>query len=634
MCRTAALGCKVFLAFFLPIVLSLAFPAPLMASPVLHLRAPATAKDGADRIIQDFRRDAARDGGDRVIQVEDKLIEGKGVVRFLRINRPEKFNAANEEVLDQLEEAFSEAENDPNVKVIVLTGTGGKAFMAGADISVFEGITADKMRAFIERGQKLTDQIDYSKKPVIGAINGLALGGGLEFMLSTHYTVAVKSAKFGAPEITLGIIPGWGGTQRLTRKVGPKNALPLLLNGAIIGAREAEEIGLVNEVVEDEAALLARVEAIAADPSQIPARKNWDSIAAPQKFELEKMLDTPAIQSMLFVSPKIPFGAEFQSGTEQIVRDRMAAARVILEAVWRGHAWGILRGLEAERDGIVALVESEGGKRGVRAFVNKERAPAIKFLPSAKAARTKEKWTKACPALSAPVSIRARRQARGNIGMLHPTRESAGPKTVVINADAFLDGPDTLLGIQSYLESLGIGSRQETVEKSRVKLYLSVPGGVTEDEAEHYVDQLLAKANELTDGAIFLSRASFSGVVPGATLSQATEYLKGHFGVTKIDAIVGPEKWLAGFQGKVPETKDALAVTLDLSPDANQASSGASAFLAAIESLAKGGVIDAALAQAINVQIQSENMIQVTPAPVSGQVSEDLATYRQRMSQV
>ncbi|MFH1858174.1 MAG: triose-phosphate isomerase [Candidatus Omnitrophota bacterium] len=339
------------------------------------------------------RSRAVADGGEKsVVRTEDMQLPAQVMARVIRISRPEKFNAANNQVLDALEQAFAAAEQDPTVEVIVLTGEkgGGKtqAFMAGADISVFENITAEKMRTFIARGQKLMNKIDACKKPVIAAVNGLALGGGLELALTGRYIIAVESAKLGLPEITLGIMPGWGGTQRLTRKVGPKNALPLLLNGTVIGAAEAKRIGLIDEVVADEAALWARVNELAAKPSQIPEREGWDKRRASQMSELMSTFNDPNVAAIK--EGRIPSNAVIPEGAQQIAEDRVAAAKEILTAVWDGYFKGVEVegmdiGLRRELDGICQLVESSGGVRGVRAFVNKERPPQITLLPSAAA---------------------------------------------------------------------------------------------------------------------------------------------------------------------------------------------------------------------------------------------------------
>ena len=170
-------------------------------------------------------------------------------VLVLRINRPDKLNALNDTVLDELETAFEKAASDDDVRGIVLTGSGDKSFVAGADISQFAGLDASSGERFARRGQKIFGRIEASAKPVVAAVNGFALGGGCELAMACHLRIASENAQFGQPEVNLGIIPGYGGTQRLPRLVGRGVAAELILTGQRIDARRAYEIGLVNRVV-------------------------------------------------------------------------------------------------------------------------------------------------------------------------------------------------------------------------------------------------------------------------------------------------------------------------------------------------------------------------------------------------
>lgn len=178
------------------------------------------------------------------------LFEKKEGIGFITIHRPDKLNALNRETMDELECLLYEIEKDEEVKVIVITGAGEKAFVAGADIKELHELTPLKAKEFSEKGQAIFSMIEKMKKPVICAVNGFALGGGCELALSCHIRIASKNAKFGQPEVKLGLIPGYGGTQRLTRLVGKGIANELILTGDMIDAEEALRIGLVNKVVE------------------------------------------------------------------------------------------------------------------------------------------------------------------------------------------------------------------------------------------------------------------------------------------------------------------------------------------------------------------------------------------------
>jgi enoyl-CoA hydratase len=180
---------------------------------------------------------------------QNLILKKEGGIGWITVNRPEKLNALNIATIEELQAAFAEFEKDLEVRVIILTGTGEKAFVAGADISEFSHLDAETGTYFARRGQGLTRSIEYCRKPVIAAINGYALGGGTEIALACHIRLASENAKLGQPEVKLGIIPGYGGTQRLPRLVGKGKALELILSGRMIEAKEACEVGLVNKVV-------------------------------------------------------------------------------------------------------------------------------------------------------------------------------------------------------------------------------------------------------------------------------------------------------------------------------------------------------------------------------------------------
>ena len=170
-------------------------------------------------------------------------------VRVLTIDRPDKLNALNRQTLEALDAAFAAAGEDPSVRTLVLTGSGGKAFVAGADIAEMNALTAIEGREFSLLGQRLMRRIERLPKPVIAMVNGYALGGGLELAMACHLRVAADSARLGQPEVNLGLIPGFGGTQRLLRLAGRAATLELCLLGTPIDAARALQLGLVNRVV-------------------------------------------------------------------------------------------------------------------------------------------------------------------------------------------------------------------------------------------------------------------------------------------------------------------------------------------------------------------------------------------------
>jgi len=179
-----------------------------------------------------------------VLQVEDR-----GAVRVIRVHRPDKLNALNAATLDALHAAFDAAASEPAVRCIVLTGSGPKAFVAGADIAEMNGLSPVEGRDFSLRGQKMMRRVEKMPKPVIAMVNGFALGGGLELAMCCHLRIAADTAKVGQPEINLGLIPGFGGTQRLLRLAGRAATLELCLAGAPIDAARAQQLGIVNRVV-------------------------------------------------------------------------------------------------------------------------------------------------------------------------------------------------------------------------------------------------------------------------------------------------------------------------------------------------------------------------------------------------
>ncbi len=181
---------------------------------------------------------------------ENILVTAENRIATITINRPTKLNALNKATIHELHEAFKSAEADSNVNVILLTGSGEKAFVAGADISEFADFSVEEGAQLAAQGQELLfDFVQNLKTPVIAAVNGFALGGGLELAMACHFRVASENAKMGLPEVSLGVIPGYGGTQRLPQLIGKGKAMELIMTAGMLNAQEALDWKLVNYVV-------------------------------------------------------------------------------------------------------------------------------------------------------------------------------------------------------------------------------------------------------------------------------------------------------------------------------------------------------------------------------------------------
>lgn len=216
-------------------------------------------------------------------------------VLIIKINNPGALNALNSEVLSEIGEAFDEASKDNNVNAIILTGE-GKAFVAGADISEMSTLNAEHGKIFGEHGAGVFRKIETTPKAVIVAVNGFALGGGCELAMACDIRIASEKAKFGQPEVTLGITPGFSGTQRLSRLVGLGKAKELIFTGNIIGAKEAKEIGLVNEVVEPEKLMEIALEMAKkiASNAQIAVRYSKEAIDRGYQTDINSAIDIEA----------------------------------------------------------------------------------------------------------------------------------------------------------------------------------------------------------------------------------------------------------------------------------------------------------------------------------------------------
>jgi enoyl-CoA hydratase len=181
------------------------------------------------------------------------LVHTENGISTITINRPDKLNALNHTVIEELSSALSELIDDAEIRSAIITGSGGKAFVAGADISEFASLDATGGKALAQKGQDLVfTKIENSPKPIVAAVNGFAVGGGCELAMSCHFRIASDNAKFGQPEVNLGLIPGYGGTQRLVQLIGKGRAMELLMTGNMIDATTALQYGLVNHVVSQE----------------------------------------------------------------------------------------------------------------------------------------------------------------------------------------------------------------------------------------------------------------------------------------------------------------------------------------------------------------------------------------------
>ena len=253
------------------------------------------------------------------MQYQTITFEAKGAIGYVTINRPGKLNALNTQAKSELRQVFENIRNDAGVVVVILTGAGEKSFVAGTDIGELTELTTETGKVFAEDGQSVFNLVENLGKPVIAAVNGYALGGGCELALACHIRIAAENAKFGQPEVNLGIIPGYGGTQRLARLIGKGRAMELILTGDQVDAQEALRIGLVNKVV-PLSELMKTAEAIAQKiitKGQVAIRL---ALKAVNMTEETNLTDGQALEASLF---GVCCGSEdFKEGTKAFLEKR------------------------------------------------------------------------------------------------------------------------------------------------------------------------------------------------------------------------------------------------------------------------------------------------------------------------
>jgi enoyl-CoA hydratase len=234
------------------------------------------------------------------------LVTEENGICIITINRPDKLNALNKDVFNELHRAVDELIQNQNIKSAIITGAGNKAFVAGADITEFTELKISQASELAARGQRVFDKIENSPKPIVAAVNGFALGGGCELALSCHFIYASENAKFGQPEVNLGLIPGYGGTQRLTQVAGKSRAMEMLMTGKMINAKEAQQYGIVNEVLASEELLAKVKEVLVLIQSKAPVAvakviecvNNFDHTQQGYDFEIQKFAECFATEDM------------------------------------------------------------------------------------------------------------------------------------------------------------------------------------------------------------------------------------------------------------------------------------------------------------------------------------------------
>jgi 3-hydroxypropionyl-coenzyme A dehydratase len=277
-------------------------------------------------------------------------LEPQGDIAIVRINRPEALNAMNTEVISELSRAIDIIASDENTKVVIITGAGERSFCAGADISYMVNIEPMQAEKYATAAQAVINKIDRLEKPVIGAVNGFALGGGCELAMACDIRIASSNAKMGQPEVTIGIPPGWGGTQRLLRLVGPAKAKEMIFTGKMITADEAHQIGLVNGVV-----------SLGPDDVVPPEAPKGDTAAEKARAsEVAKILNKKLLDASLALA-------------REITKNSYNAVKVSKMIINRGMDADLETGLRLEIYGWALCFAHEDRQKMMSAFLSKSK---------------------------------------------------------------------------------------------------------------------------------------------------------------------------------------------------------------------------------------------------------------------
>jgi 3-hydroxypropionyl-coenzyme A dehydratase len=277
-------------------------------------------------------------------------LEPQGDIAILRLNRPEALNAMNADVISELSKMIDILAADDSIKAVVITGAGERSFCAGADISYMVNIDSMQAERYATSAQDVINRIDRLEKPVIAAINGFALGGGCELAMACDIRIASSNAKMGQPEVTIGIPPGWGGTQRLLRLVGPAKAKELIFTGKMIMADEAYNIGLVNKVI-----------SLAPDDKLPPEGPKGDAVKEKERAsEIAKILNKKLMDECIALA-------------KEIAKNSFVAVKVSKKLINRGMDTDLETGLRLEIYGWALCFAHEDRQKMMSAFLNKSK---------------------------------------------------------------------------------------------------------------------------------------------------------------------------------------------------------------------------------------------------------------------
>jgi 3-hydroxypropionyl-coenzyme A dehydratase len=277
-------------------------------------------------------------------------LEPQGDIAILRINRPEALNAMNLDVISELSKMIDIVAADDNIKAVVITGAGERSFCAGADISYMVNIDPMQAERYATSAQDVINRIDRLEKPVIAAVNGFALGGGCELAMACDIRIASSNAKMGQPEVTIGIPPGWGGTQRLMRLVGPAKAKELIFTGKMIMADEAYQIGLVNKVIN-----------IGPDDKLPPEAPKGDAVKEKERaIEIAKILNKKLMDECISLA-------------KEVAKNSFVAVKVSKKLINRGMDTDLETGLRLEIYGWALCFAHEDRQKMMSAFLNKSK---------------------------------------------------------------------------------------------------------------------------------------------------------------------------------------------------------------------------------------------------------------------